>query len=372
MKTKNLLLFLVFLAFLGISASGQLHNISKSNFPKHNDTNFNNWQKPDSLGPISKDSLSIHKPDPLKPIAPDSAIKNNHDSLQFWPKGSFHGKNHKPDSLIFSKNDSLSKHNHDTLKIHKPDSLDFRHIDSAFFKNHKPDSLIFYKNDSLNKFNHDSLKVHDRDSLHYINKDSLHFKNNLPDSAVLAHLDSIFKNLPDSFKFIGIKGVGENIFQNIGNKFGKPDSFVWIGLGKDSILVKGIDSLPQFVIDSLLLLKPGNIKTNITDSIKNSNSTTSTTSGNSASEATSVSGLNENKFNMYPNPASDYIFLESSGIISRYEIYSYNGKLLSANSVNANQYSILLSGINSGIYILKVYTSSGIVNKSFVVTKQLR
>lgn len=68
-----------------------------------------------------------------------------------------------------------------------------------------------------------------------------------------------------------------------------------------------------------------------------------------------------------PVPAVDYVDITSSKYINYVEIYGLNGGLLNRQQVNGNQVTVNVSGLNSGMYLMKVYTENGVANKKIVV-----
>lgn len=73
------------------------------------------------------------------------------------------------------------------------------------------------------------------------------------------------------------------------------------------------------------------------------------------------------KLSIYPNPAQDYIQIESNDIqISSVEMYSLIGeKIMSENKLNDNKLNV--SDLSSGVYLLKVNASEGSLVKKVVV-----
>lgn len=72
-----------------------------------------------------------------------------------------------------------------------------------------------------------------------------------------------------------------------------------------------------------------------------------------------VSGINErinssnDVFKVYPNPVSDWLYFESKSDISSFELYHLTGKLMLSGSVENGSNMIKVSGLASGIYLLK-------------------
>jgi hypothetical protein len=75
----------------------------------------------------------------------------------------------------------------------------------------------------------------------------------------------------------------------------------------------------------------------------------------------SVEDLNPNDISslisVHPNPVTDYLTIQYSGIIQQIETYDATGKRIYTQQQQDN--SILFSGFESGVYFLKVETDSG-------------
>lgn len=73
--------------------------------------------------------------------------------------------------------------------------------------------------------------------------------------------------------------------------------------------------------------------------------------GVNVDELDGVAGLK-----VYPNPASHQVTLETSDELQFVELYSIGGQLIERMRVAGNSYQINISGIDTGIYLLKVVT----------------
>jgi len=88
-------------------------------------------------------------------------------------------------------------------------------------------------------------------------------------------------------------------------------------------------------------------------------------------EATGLD-LNDQKHRLavYPNPASDNLFVVSEGVIESISIFSITGaKLLGYTNLKVQEYLIPLDGIRSGSYILKIRTIDDNVSVSRLLKK---
>ncbi|MFH2095273.1 MAG: T9SS type A sorting domain-containing protein, partial [Bacteroidota bacterium] len=62
---------------------------------------------------------------------------------------------------------------------------------------------------------------------------------------------------------------------------------------------------------------------------------------------------------VFPNPAHEYLTLRSDKMISQVKIYSMTGVMLFSKDVNGNVTGIDLSGLETGIFILKAQDNNG-------------
>ncbi len=69
-------------------------------------------------------------------------------------------------------------------------------------------------------------------------------------------------------------------------------------------------------------------------------------------------------FTIFPNPVNDKLNIRSSSIIDKVEVFNIQGVLVSKS---LNQNFIQVKNLTSGIYLLKVYSENGIVNKKIIV-----
>jgi hypothetical protein len=70
--------------------------------------------------------------------------------------------------------------------------------------------------------------------------------------------------------------------------------------------------------------------------------------------------LNNGVYNVYPNPASDRIYIQASGNISEasYEISDALGKVIMKSGLNGSTQAINISQLPSGVYLVKVASGS--------------
>ena len=77
---------------------------------------------------------------------------------------------------------------------------------------------------------------------------------------------------------------------------------------------------------------------------------------------------NENDLSIYPNPAKDYLFIETKSLQNaQIEIFNTSGKLVSKqNFSQAKKYRVNLLELKPGIYITRIYMDSHYITKKFM------
>jgi len=76
----------------------------------------------------------------------------------------------------------------------------------------------------------------------------------------------------------------------------------------------------------------------------------------------------ENRLHVYPNPASETLFLNiNNEAIRKVELFNSLGRLLHSKYIEATNYNIDVSSFATGTYFLKVYTSESILHKKILV-----
>ena len=77
--------------------------------------------------------------------------------------------------------------------------------------------------------------------------------------------------------------------------------------------------------------------------------------------------LRENKFKVYPNPATNFITIEST-LDGNYNLVSILGKTIAKGTLRQGGNTIDLSNFNKGIYLLNV--SSNSYSKTIKIVKE--
>ncbi|MEO1033335.1 MAG: T9SS type A sorting domain-containing protein [Bacteroidota bacterium] len=64
---------------------------------------------------------------------------------------------------------------------------------------------------------------------------------------------------------------------------------------------------------------------------------------------------------IYPNPAKNFVNLESSSLIESLKLYDIQGRLTFQQNLNSTETSINVSNYKSGIYFIGLYSAFGIM-----------
>ncbi|PLX11220.1 MAG: hypothetical protein C0594_03930, partial [Marinilabiliales bacterium] len=83
-----------------------------------------------------------------------------------------------------------------------------------------------------------------------------------------------------------------------------------------------------------------------------------------------ILGTHHKKSNMvliYPNPVHSFLFISNNTPDWKYQLYDVNGKLLLSESVNKELESLDLSGLKSGLYLLKIWDEYKTETKRIIV-----
>ena len=73
---------------------------------------------------------------------------------------------------------------------------------------------------------------------------------------------------------------------------------------------------------------------------------------------------------MFPIPANGKITLEHVEKIKQIQLFDLTGKLILTKVINANNYSLDLSSVNNGVYILVLTTENEIVQQKIIVNHE--
>nr|NQU91103.1 T9SS type A sorting domain-containing protein [Bacteroidota bacterium] len=74
-----------------------------------------------------------------------------------------------------------------------------------------------------------------------------------------------------------------------------------------------------------------------------------------------------NSTQVYPNPATDVVYIKSDFEISSIRVFNYAGQLVAEEMANNNMFSFNTSQFGAGLYFFQIETSEGIITKRIVV-----
>jgi hypothetical protein len=75
----------------------------------------------------------------------------------------------------------------------------------------------------------------------------------------------------------------------------------------------------------------------------------------------------ENRVNVYPNPASDFIHINSAAQMNEIEIYNYTGQKVYSSVVKDKEFNMSTEGMTPGIYFINIKSAEGITTKKLLV-----
>ena len=87
------------------------------------------------------------------------------------------------------------------------------------------------------------------------------------------------------------------------------------------------------------------------------------------SSPVSVTEIDSPQASIFPNPAHDQLHIQSNVEISRVEVFNLAGQGIAAHDLNGNNVQLRTSDWTPGIYMIKIHTSQGMVNRKVVVTR---
>lgn len=77
----------------------------------------------------------------------------------------------------------------------------------------------------------------------------------------------------------------------------------------------------------------------------------------------------ENSVNVYPIPANNMVNVNANSNISNVEIYSISGQKVGDFTANGTTTTINTESLSNGMYLMKINTENGVINKKFSVAR---
>ena len=78
-------------------------------------------------------------------------------------------------------------------------------------------------------------------------------------------------------------------------------------------------------------------------------------------------GINEISFDLFPNPARDKLTIKSPSHDNRIKLFDITGNLLFSKKFYYDSFSLNISSLSSGIYILRLENDLGLKNKKLII-----
>lgn len=80
----------------------------------------------------------------------------------------------------------------------------------------------------------------------------------------------------------------------------------------------------------------------------------------------SVNDISADDFKLYPNPATDMLYIAGTEKADRMEIVNVLGQTIKEMNVNSNDVQIDINSLDAGMYIVKIYAGNNVVTQSFI------
>ena len=87
------------------------------------------------------------------------------------------------------------------------------------------------------------------------------------------------------------------------------------------------------------------------------------------SEGYGINEVEEYLVSIYPNPANSVINVNATSNISNVEVYTIAGQKVGNFTANSNTTTISTANLTSGLYLMKIHTENGVINKKFSVVR---
>ena len=86
-------------------------------------------------------------------------------------------------------------------------------------------------------------------------------------------------------------------------------------------------------------------------------------------EGTGINKVEENTISVYPNPANNVINVNATSNISNVEVYTIAGQKVGDFTANGTQTVISTANLSNGMYLMRINTENGVINKKFSVVR---
>ncbi len=83
----------------------------------------------------------------------------------------------------------------------------------------------------------------------------------------------------------------------------------------------------------------------------------------------SIADVENNNVSVYPNPADNVINVNANSNISNVEVFTIAGQKVGDFTANSTNTAISTSNLTNGLYLMKIHTDNGVINKKFSVVR---
>jgi hypothetical protein len=82
---------------------------------------------------------------------------------------------------------------------------------------------------------------------------------------------------------------------------------------------------------------------------------------------TGIDEVSLENLNIFPNPATNQVNINSDFNISTLKVYNFTGEVVFEGEINATQTQINTSEFEAGVYLLQIFTDNGIANRNVII-----
>lgn len=82
-----------------------------------------------------------------------------------------------------------------------------------------------------------------------------------------------------------------------------------------------------------------------------------------------INEVEENAIAVYPNPANNVINVNATSNISNVEVYTITGQKVGDFTANSTNTRISTANLTTGLYLMRIHTDNGVINKKFSVAR---
>ena len=86
-------------------------------------------------------------------------------------------------------------------------------------------------------------------------------------------------------------------------------------------------------------------------------------------EGVGIDEVEGSAVSIYPNPANNVINVNATATIDNVEIYTIAGQKVGNYTANNTNTTISTANLTSGLYLMKIHTENGVINKKFSVVR---